>query len=91
MSGKVRVELAHVVLGGEDWLEGRVEPPTDDVGPGDVTEESVRLDGISVAGSAAQSLTDLPLQKFPVDEKNEILLKISSRGYLMRSLASGVR
>ena len=35
-----------------------------------MTEESVRLDGVSVSGATAQSLADLPLEKFPGDGKN---------------------
>ena len=30
----------------------------------------MRLDGVSVSGATAQSLADLPLEKFPGDEKN---------------------
>ena len=59
----VKSQEPGVIIRGKDWLEGRLKLPGDDVRPVDVLEEGVRLDGIGVRGTAAQTLGDIKLRK----------------------------
>ena len=50
---EVKSQEPGVIIRGKDWLEGRLKFPGDDVGPVDVFEEGVGLDGVGVRGTAA--------------------------------------
>ena len=65
MFGEVGVKLADVIIRCQDWLEGRVKLPRDNVGPLDVLEEGVGLDRVSIRSPAAETLGNLSFQKFP--------------------------
>ena len=90
--GKVGVKLADIILRCQDWLEGRVQLPRDDIGPLDVLEEGVGLDGISIRSSTTQSLWNLSLQQFSgIHNFSFSFTPNKTYSYLMRSRASGVR
>ena len=55
-------------IGGKDGFEWRIKFPADHICPGNMFEEWMNFDWISISCPAPQSLTDLSFQQFPDKE-----------------------